>query len=257
MAEVRGLKIFAEHFSDWQEHYVLIGGVASSLAMDDAGLHFRTTKDLDIVLIIEVINPDFVAHLWSFIKAGGYQVQLKGVAGPAFYRFNKPSNEIYPYQLEFFSRMPEGLKLEDEATLTPLAAGEAIASLSAILLNDEYYSFLLEGREHNTVLSVINADRLIPFKMRAWPDLSARKQKGEKIDSKDIRKHRNDILHLTVLLNETQIILPPKIYSDMNRFLGLLELETVDMKSLGLRGTLSDSLKRLRLVFSNTLIEYQ
>ena len=83
------------------------------------------------------------------------------------------------------------------------------------------------------MLSVINADRLIPFKIRAWLDLSARRQKGEKIDSKDIRKHRNDILQLTVLLNETQIILPQEIYSDMSRLLGLLELETVDMNSLG------------------------
>jgi hypothetical protein len=38
------------------DQYVLIGGTAATLAMEEAGLEFRATKDLDIVLYIEALK---------------------------------------------------------------------------------------------------------------------------------------------------------------------------------------------------------
>ena len=38
---------------------MLIGGTAATLAMEDAGLDFRATKDLDIVLHIAALNAAF------------------------------------------------------------------------------------------------------------------------------------------------------------------------------------------------------
>ena len=47
---VRGLSIFQAWFKDFENQYVLIGGTAASITMTEAGLPFRGTKDLDIVL---------------------------------------------------------------------------------------------------------------------------------------------------------------------------------------------------------------
>lgn len=47
---VRGLDLFRETFAAYADQYLLIGGTAASLTMEDAGLQFRATKDLDIVL---------------------------------------------------------------------------------------------------------------------------------------------------------------------------------------------------------------
>ena len=47
---VRGLDVFREFFAGHADQYVLIGGTAATLAMEEAGLAFRATKDLDIVL---------------------------------------------------------------------------------------------------------------------------------------------------------------------------------------------------------------
>jgi hypothetical protein len=49
---VKGLEIFREHFRDYADRYVLIGGAACDIAMNSAGLAFRATKDLDIVLYV-------------------------------------------------------------------------------------------------------------------------------------------------------------------------------------------------------------
>ncbi|RYH24746.1 MAG: hypothetical protein EON54_24475, partial [Alcaligenaceae bacterium] len=56
---VRGLDIFQERFAPYVDQYVLIGGTASSLVMEDAGLEFRATKDLDIVMHVKALTPAF------------------------------------------------------------------------------------------------------------------------------------------------------------------------------------------------------
>ena len=56
---VRGLDVFREYFARHADQFVLIGGTAATLAMEEAGLEFRATKDLDIVLHIEALNSAF------------------------------------------------------------------------------------------------------------------------------------------------------------------------------------------------------
>lgn len=48
---VKGLEKFKDYFSEFSEQYVLIGGAACDLAMSDAGMEFRGTKDLDISIM--------------------------------------------------------------------------------------------------------------------------------------------------------------------------------------------------------------
>ena len=67
---VRGLDVFSEHFAGHADQFVLIGGTAATLAMEEAGLEFRATKDLDIVLHIEALNPSFGEVFWRFVEAG-------------------------------------------------------------------------------------------------------------------------------------------------------------------------------------------
>lgn len=248
MVSVKGLDVFGKHFRDFRDRYVLIGGVASALAMEDAGEGFRATKDLDIVLVIEALDGSFVSHFWDFIKAGGYQIKQKGGESPApnFYRFQNPADEAYPAMIELFSRTPQGLEHKENATLTPIPTDEAVSSLSAILLDPDYYNFLLSGRQQSEELTYISADRLIPFKAKAWLDLSQRKAKGEDgADSRDIKKHRNDVLNLTGLLTGEVIELPESITADMTLFLERLAAEEVNFKALKIRGDLKTIIARI------------
>jgi hypothetical protein len=56
---VKGLEVFRDYFAGQADQFVFIGGTAATLAMADAGLAFRATKDLDIVLHIEALTSDF------------------------------------------------------------------------------------------------------------------------------------------------------------------------------------------------------
>ena len=79
---------------------------------------------------------------------------------------------------------------------------------------------------------------LIPFKAKAWLDLKERKLNGDQVDSKNIKKHKNDVFRLAQLITaNTRQVLSPEIAEDMKKFLSEIADETVDLKSLGIRGT--------------------
>ena len=78
---VRGLEIFRQHFKDFADNYIIIGGTACDIIIDSVGLTPRATKDIDIILVIEALSPEFVAHFWEFIKTGNYEVKEKIIRG--------------------------------------------------------------------------------------------------------------------------------------------------------------------------------
>lgn len=246
---VRGLRVFQQRFERYVDQYVLIGGTAASLTMEEAGLEFRATKDLDIVLHVEVLTPAFGEAFWQFVKDGGYEIRQASDTGrPIFYRFQKPADDRYPAMVELFARAPDGLRLAEGSRLTPIPLDEAVSSLSAILLDEGYYAFVMAGRREVLGLPCIAEDRLIPLKAIAWLELTARKEQGAKVDAKDVRKHLNDVLRLSQLLTPaTRIPLVPKIASDMKRFLVAVAADTsIDPKTLQLgKVAMADVVARL------------
>lgn len=248
---IKGLDVFRDHFADMSDQYVLIGGAASSLAMEENAQAFRATKDLDIVLIQGRDNTSFTGRIWAFIQAGGYEIrQRSDGTGPILYRFAKPTVASYPAQLEFFSKLPDGISLDEEATITPIPTDDGLTSLSAILLDKDYYEFLCGGIHTSDFLSYIRADRLIPFKARAWLDLTARKEAGEAVDSKNIDKHRNDVLLLSVVLTPEAAVLPDSIAGDLGSFLERMAGEDINLKKLGIFTEFQEIIIRIKSAFS-------
>ncbi len=197
---VTGFTKFKENFQGFENQYVVIGGTACDLIMENEELPFRATKDIDIVLIVESITADFGKKFWDYIKEAGYEHKNKSTGEAQFYRFTSPRSKEYPYMIEIFSRNPEFITLDEDAILTPLPIDESISSLSAILLNEAYYELLRSGQVIIDGIPVLKETCLIPFKAKAWLDLNERKAKGELVDSKNIKKQRKDAgVTLTVL----------------------------------------------------------
>jgi len=235
---IEGLDRFAAHFAEYQDRYILIGGAATWLVLDEAGLDKRGTRDLDIVLCVEVLDAAFGAALWDFIQAGGYEIHEKSDGNKEFYRFRKPSQAGYPVMLELFSRKPDALVLSREGRYTPVPIGEDVSSLSAILMDDNYYEFLHEHKREIEGVSLVGEGCLIPLKARAWLDLTDRKAAGAEISSRDIRKHRGDVLRLYQLLVPGVLIATPtSIQKDISNFLKRIgpELDRQLLKNLGIK----------------------
>jgi hypothetical protein len=248
---VKGLDIFRVHFQNYADRYVLIGGTACDIAMTSAGLAFRATKDLDIVLCVEALDAAFVQAFWAFVHLGGYQAQGKSTGQKQFYRFQRPTNENYPFMLELFSRQPDVLQIAEGSHLTPLPMEEDLSSLSAILMDTEYYGFIQAGRQTVDGLPVVGAAHLIPLKARAWLDLTQRERSGEKVDSKAIKKHKNDVFRLFQILDPAiDPAAPDIVKKDLRDFISRMRGEDVDLKSVGIRtGTRESVLAELAMVY--------
>lgn len=253
---VTGLDLFRQHFADFTDRYVLIGGAACDLVMAEAGLQFRVTKDLDIVLCIEALDADFARSFWAFVRLGKYKLQEKSTGDRQFYRFQKPQSKGFPAMLELFSRVLDALSVSDESHLTPIPFEETVSSLSAILLSQDYYRWIHAGNRLVENVRVVGSEQLIPLKAKAWLDLTARKAAGGKgIDSKDIKKHKNDVFRLFPLLTPEPLPeIPQIIRRDLGQFLLAMDSEQVALKNLGCGGrSKKDILTSLRRIYGTSM----
>ena len=67
-------------------------------------------------------------------------------------------------------------ELREMTGITPIHIDDTVSSLSAILLNDDYYRMLLDGKVVVGGLSVLRPEYLILFKAKAYLDLKQRKR---------------------------------------------------------------------------------
>lgn len=251
---VTGIDIFREHFSNFQEQYSIIGGFACDLLMTDAGLDFRQTVDVDMVLTVEALTTEFANAFWAFIEAGGYQARQRSNGKPEFYRFVNPTNPAYPKMIELFSRPQNKVELHPNTYLMPLHIDDEVSSLSAILLNDDYYHFLLDGRMQTGGISILDAEHIIPLKMKAWLDLKEKKEQGNHVNSRDIRKHRLDVFRLFPLVQEDlRILVPASVGSDIQKFIAQIQETEMRLTDIGIsrsKESILDIYRRMYVVES-------
>jgi len=214
------MRSFKEWFADYGDNFVIIGGAACSLIMSEEEVEFRPTKDIDVVLLVEALNPEFGRRLWDYVPNAGYEHRQQSTGKPQFYRFYAPKSGDYPEMIELFSRHVDRLILPVDAYVTPIPVGDDISSLSAILLNDDYYHFLRDGVRKIDGLPILDELHLIPFKAKAWLELTERREKGTSVDANDIRKHKRDVYRLCDFIAPGfKLTLPEAVESDLREYI--------------------------------------
>ncbi len=180
--------------------------------------------DLDIVLIIKP-SDEFLNALKEYIRLGEYEIQKGQKDKATFYRFKTPKDDKFPIMLEFFSADKADLELYDEQHIIPITDFEGAKSLSAILLDDEYFAIIRKNAIERDGIFLINERALIPFKAKAYLEIKAR---GE--DSKNWKKHRGDIINLAVnvLTEESEERLTGKVREQFVEFMNQFNQELTE-----------------------------
>ena len=136
---VQGIKNFKHWFAGFEEQYIVIGGVACELLMSEAELQFRTTKDIDVVLVVEALTPQLAERFWEYVRNAGYIHINKNTGRMQCCRFDKPQKPEYPVMIELFAGKPN--ILDDGCGMKiPVSISDDVSSLSAILLDKDYYN---------------------------------------------------------------------------------------------------------------------
>jgi len=218
---VTGMETFKQHFAGFEDSFVLIGGAACDAWSTSFGGRFRATKDIDMVLVLNAVQPRFFPRFWMFIKTGGYEIGQRSDGERTYFRFIKPTKANYPKMIELFSSAPMEIEVQPGQHVIPIPADEHLSSLSAILMDPDYYGFIMGQRDMVDGLPLIKPAGLIVLKVRAWLDLTLRRTQGDtKVKDDDVSKHRSDVFRLATLLPVGETLdLIPGIMGDLSTFL--------------------------------------
>lgn len=207
---VKGIEKFKKFFEGFEDCYVVIGGTACEIHEELYAQIPRATKDIDIILRHE------------------------------YYRFMKPANTEFPYQIELFSRNIGLLDFPEDARITPIPTDDDLSSLSAILMDDDYYSFTIGHSHVEDGVHIANVESLICLKCKAFLEMSERKAQGGQVDGRHIQKHKKDVLRLAAMLAPSDRFedVPQTLKEDVSQFCDKIKWELPGhdfFKSAGLR----------------------
>jgi hypothetical protein len=239
---VKGLEKFKEYFAGFENNYVIIGGTACDIILQDTDMRPRATDDIDMILVVEQMTPEFGNQVWNFITLGEYKTRQRkrGDKEPAseLFRFINPKPS-FPVQIELLSKYPDILGTPNDFHLTPIPIGEDILSLSAILMDEEYYIQTIHNSIIEDGIRIANPLSLLCLKVKAFLNLSEDKKTNPNVRNTDIKKHRDDVFKLLAMRIDplSPIELPTEMQKDLGDFIRLME-QTLPNQSL------QDSLQR-------------
>ena len=86
-------------------------------------------------------------------------------------------------------------------------------------MDDDYYNFTIHHSEEIDGLMVADNLALIALKAKAYLNLIKEREEGREVNSKDIKKHRSDVLKLVAagIYPETVVVMP-KLYNAIQNF---------------------------------------
>lgn len=197
---VTGIDKFKEAFAQYADNYVIIGGTACDIVLQGTDMRPRATSDIDMIIIVERMTPEFAAAFWKFVREGGYHPAKRSRENSdesvyTLYRFDNP-DDGYPVQIELLSRHPDILGEPSGFVIEPIPAGDELSSLSAIIMDDDYYHFTIRNSFVDGGLRIAHPVALMALKARAYLNLVAEREKGKHVNTKHIKKHRSDVLKL-------------------------------------------------------------
>lgn len=219
---MEGLNKFREAFEAYSENYVIIGGTACDIVMSGTVVRSRATHDIDIIVIVEKMTAEFASHFWQFIREGGYRPekrkQYKGEQQKyELYRFVNGKDD-YPEMIELLSRHPDILGEPKGLIIEPLPVDEDTSSLSAIIMDDDCYHFTISHSQLINGIRYADSAALIALKARAYLNLLQDKANGKPVNSRDIKKHRSDVLKNVAIMEDEQVVAPASIVMCVSEF---------------------------------------
>ena len=221
---VKGLETFRKAMQPYKEHFVIIGGTACDIRLTGTAMIPRATDDIDIIVVIDRLTDEFVTAIWRFVKDGNYKpgkrTSKQGQSVYALYRFILQDDSLdYPKKIEILSRHSDLLEEPSDFHIEPIPDDEN-HSLSAIIMDDDFYDFTIHQANEEDGLMVANNLALIVLKMNAYLNLLAERAAGHQVNSDDIKKHRSDVLKLVAAgIYPEPVKVKAKFMSVLNDFL--------------------------------------
>ncbi len=193
ITDYAGLNHFEEYFKDFRESYVVVGGFATLMLLEkQLEGHGKVTQDIDLVLLTTA-SVEMAQKIKSYVTEGEYIIQKGQKDNFSYYRFVNPTVENFAKEIELFAVNDLSLVLDEGQRIIPIDPEEGLYSLSAIMLDNEYFEMIKNNIDNSNRVPCTNTLATIMLKISAFYDLKSRGDDKWK-------KHRRDILKLVLLL---------------------------------------------------------
>ena len=213
LTDYAGLSHFENYFKDFRDHYVVVGGFATLMLLDkQLEGHGKATHDIDLVLLTNA-SVEMSQQIKSYITEGGYSIQKGQEDAFLYYRFFAPKVKWFAKEIEIFASNEQNLQLDVHQRIIPIDPKEGLYSLSAIMLDGEYFEMIKNNIDYSNQVPCTNTLATIMLKISAFYDLKARGDDKWK-------KHRRDIIKLALILTgEEHIELKGRMVADVKLFM--------------------------------------
>lgn len=226
---VAGLDKFREAFAGFSDNYVIIGGTACDIVLSGTDMKPRATDDIDMVLIVDNVTKEYGEAFWQFIRDGEFKAGKRKRDDDAsvytLYRFTT-EKEGYPVKIELLARHADVLGEPSGFHIEPIPLTDDLSSLSAIMLDNDYYELTVANSAIQDDLRAATPIALIGLKAKAYLNLLAEKASGKQVNSKDIKKHKTDVLKLIATASIPEpVAVPQSIYDSIMEYADKIEGE--------------------------------
>lgn len=226
---VVGLDKFKKAFADFKDNYVIIGGTACDIVLSDTDMRPRATDDIDMILVVEKMTKEYGNAFWQFIKDGEYKAgkREKDDKTPTYtlYRFTT-EKEGYPVKIELLSHHSDMLGEPSGFHIEPIPLSEDLSSLSAIMMDDDNYELTVANSAEQGGVRIATPTTLICLKARAYLNLLNDRANGKHVNSKDIKKHKTDVLKLIATASIPEpVAVPQSVYDSVMEYAESIEKE--------------------------------
>ena len=224
ITDYAGLNHFEEYFKDFRESYVVVGGFATLMLLEkQLEGHGKVTQDIDLVLLTTA-SAEMAQKIKAYVTEGEYTIQKGQKDNFSYYRFVNPKVENFAKEIELFAVNDHALVLDEGQRIIPIDPEEGLYSLSAIMLDNEYFEMIKNNIDNSNRVPCTNTLATIMLKISAFYDLKSRSDDKWK-------KHRRDILKLVLLLTgEEYLELKGRMVEDVELF--MKHLTTLDDKMI-------------------------
>lgn len=226
---VVGLDKFKKSFEEFKDNYVIIGGTACDILLSDTDMRPRATDDIDMILVVEKMTKEYGDAFWQFIKVGEYKAGKREKDDKTtvytLYRFTT-EKEGYPMKIELLSLHSDILGEPSDFHIEPIPLSEDLSSLSAIMIDEDNYKLTIANSIEQDGVRIATPMTLVCLKTRAYLNLLKDKANGKQVNSKDIKKHKTDVLKLVATASIPEpLAVPQTVYDCVVEYAAVIEKE--------------------------------
>lgn len=128
MARPRGIGHFLAHLKGLEDEYVVIGGAAAAILMEQDGLEFRATRDVDLVLLTNA-SPTLKQRITEYVNLERFNKKERTEGTPRYYRFRDPEDATFPEMIEIFARNEQNIEPAEGQYIIPVQSDEVCVAV--------------------------------------------------------------------------------------------------------------------------------